>query len=264
MKVIIISILIVFAFSLKAQQDNDSTNTDRTDSLLLWANNTTKTLKKGRKEIGIFSPLKFGLKDSMEIAVHPIYFFIIPNIELKKFWKSFGGIDFATKHKFSYPTLLYKTISKNGTGGVLPATSTIPQMFKFNNSIMFGKTVNEYLTATINAGVDLTLSFGESNFPEIEYHILYPRTYSYNNLFTPYCGVDFTGKFFGNFYYDYEFTMFFMTNENKGSILENKFKFQWNISDKLAAKAGVLVVYGKYPYGFDSGVFPVFDLMYGF
>ena len=254
----------VFAFSLKAQK-NDSTNTAKTDtSIMLWSNNTTKTLKRGRKEVGIFSPLKFGLKDSLEVTVHPIFFFIIPNVEVKKFWKSFGQVDFATKHKFSYPTLLYQTISKRGVGGILPANSTIPQMFKFNNAIMLGVTVNEYFTATASIGLDLTLSFGESNFPEIEYHIIYPRTYSYNNLFTPYFDADFTGKFFGNFYYDYELTVFYMTNINKGNIMENKFKFQWNISDKFAAKAGVLVVYGEYPYGLDSGVFPIFDLMYGF
>lgn len=263
-KIIIIAIIYIFTFTVKAQENVDSINTSNFDTVMLWSNNTVKTLKKGRKEIGIFSPLKFGLKDSIEITVHPIYFLIIPNVEIKKYWKSFGIFELASKHKLSYPTLLYKTISRRGTGGVLPATADIPQMIKINNSLMLGKTINEYFTATISGGVDLTLSFSKGNFPEIEHHLVYPRTYSYNNLFTPYFAVNFTGKFFGNIYYDYDFTMFFMTNVNTGNILENKFKFQWNITDKFAAKAGVLVSYGKYPYGYDRGLFPVFDLMYGF
>ncbi len=260
---LIISIILLFTFTLKAQDSVNIKNSQK-DTVLLWSNNTAKTIKKGRKEIGLFAPLKIGLKDSMEISIHPIFFFIIPNIELKKYWTSFGIFDLASKHRFSYPTLLYNVISKRGIGGLLPSTSTIPQMFKFDNSILLGTTINEYITTTINVGVDLTLSFGESNFPDIEYHIIYPRTYSLNNLFTPYFGINFTGKFFANVYYEYKFTAFFMTNTNQGSILENKLKFQWNISNKFAISGGALLTYGQYPYGQDGGLFPVFDLMYGF
>ena len=262
-KTLIISIIIIFTFSVKSQEINDTTKTED-NTPMLWSNNTAKTLKRGRKEVGLFGPLKFGLKDSMELSVHPIFFFIIPNIELKKYWTSFGIFDLASKHKIVYPTLLYKVLSKEGIGGLLPATSTIPQMFKFNNSIIIGTTINEYITATVNAGVDLTISIGESNFPEIEYHLIYPRTYSFNNLFTPYFGVNLTGKLFKNVSYEYNFTAFILTNEYKGSILENKLKFQWNVSDKFAVKAGALLTYGEYPYGQDGGLFPVFDLMYGF
>jgi len=262
-RTIIIQIILVFTLSINAQEVNDSLKIDETP-YRLWSSNTTKTLQKGRKEIGLFGPLKFGLKDSMEISVHPLAFFIIPNVELKKYWTSFGVFDLASKHKFVYPTLLYNVISKEGIGGLLPATSTIPQMFTFNNNVMIGTTINEYLIITANVGLDLTLSFGDSNFPEIEYHIIYPRTYSYNNLFTPYLGINFTGKFFANIYYEYKFTAFFMTNNYEGSILENKLKFQWNISDKFAVKGGAILTYGEYPYGQDGKVFPVFDLMYGF
>ncbi len=260
---IIILIILVFTFTIKAQIDNDTLK-EQELPVILWSNNTAKTLKKGRKEVGIFSPLKFGLKDSMELSIHPLLFFIIPNIELKKYWTSFGIFDLASKHKISYPTLLYNVISKRGIGGILPETSIIPQMFKFNNAVIIGTTINEYLTTTVNVGLDLTLSFGESSFPEIEYHIIYPRTYSYNNLFTPYFGVNFTGIVFGKLFYEYNFTAFFMTNEYEGSILENKLKFQWNVSDKFAIKGGALLSYGQYPFGEGGGLFPVFDLMYGF
>lgn len=229
-----------------------------------WSDNSVKTIDKGRKEIGVFSPLKLGLKDSLEVTVHPIAFLLIPNIELKKYWKSFGFFELATKHKISYPTLLYNVISRNGVGGILPPTSDIPQMIKFNNAVMLGKTINEFITLTINSGIDLTLTFSEGDFPEIEYHIVYPRTYSYNNMFVPYLGANIIINTPKNITLTFDYTGFFLTKNNAGIISEFKTVAQWNINDKLAIKAGIFYTYGDYPYGKGSGLFPIIDLLYGF
>jgi len=231
---------------------------------LQWANSSTHTLKQGQKEIGLFSPLKIGMKNNMELTVFPVWFFILPNLELKKYWTEIKGIRIASTHKFSYPSLLYNMISKRGIAGILPETSKIPQMFKFNNNIMLGKDFSEHLSLTLTLGLDLCLSFGESDFPEIEYYLVYPRTYSYNNLLTPYISLDFTGKITGNFYYNYNSTVFFLTQEYNGWLTEQKLKIQWNFAENWAVKGGTLFTYGDYPYGKGKGWFPIVDIMYKF
>lgn len=230
---------------------------------LKWSNNTADVLEQGRKETGIFSPLKIGLKNSKELSVHPILFFIIPNVSLKKQWKSNEKYRFASLHKFTYPTMLYKMISTNGAGGILPDNSVIPQMFKFNNAALLS--VDKFnQTFTISLGADLCLSFGDEDFTYIEWHIVYPRTYSLNNTFTPYGSINVTGSIYKNFIYDYKFTSYYLSNVDKGFITENSLKIMWQKSDKFAIKAGAIYSYGMFPFGTDGGIYPTFDLMFGF
>ncbi len=228
-----------------------------------WSNNTADVLEQGRKEIGIFAPFKTGLKNNSEIAVHPILFFIIPNVTYKKQWKSTENYRFSSTHTFTYPTFLLKMLSRNGAGGILPATSTIPQLFKFNNTALFS--VDKFnQTFTFGAGFDFCLSAGDSDFPYIEWHIVYPRTYSLNNTFTPHAGIDITGALYKNFIYEYKLNAFFFTNVDKGMLTENQLKISWQKSDKFAAKIGAVYSYGTFPFGKDGGLYPVFDLMFGF
>ncbi|RLD53184.1 MAG: hypothetical protein DRI94_00735 [Bacteroidetes bacterium] len=228
-----------------------------------WSNNTADVLEQGRKEIGIFSPFKMGLKNNGELAVHPILFFIIPNATYKKQWKSTENYRLASKHTFTYPSFLLKTLSRSGVGGILPATSTIPQLFKLNNTALFS--IDKFnQTFTFSAGFDLCLSAGDSDFSYIEWHIVYPRTYSLNNTFTPHAGIDVTGNLYKKFIYEYKFNTFFLTNVDAGIITENQFKITWQKSDKFAVKAGAVYSYGTFPFGKDGGLYPMFDVMFGF
>ncbi len=230
---------------------------------LKWSNNTADVLEQGRKEMGIFSPYKRGLKNNSELAVNPVLFFIIPNATYKKQWKSTENYRFSSKHTFTYPTFLLKMLSRDGAGGILPATSTIPQLFKLNNTALFS--IDKFnQTFTLSAGFDLCLSAGDSDFSYIEWHIVYPRTYSLNNTFTPHAGIDATGTLYKNFIYEYKFNAFFLTNVDAGIITENQFKITWQKSDKFAVKAGAVYSYGTFPFGNDGGLYPMFDLMFGF
>lgn len=251
MKLKIFIIISIFAFSTSQAQT------------LKWSDNTADVLEQGRKEKGIFSPLKIGLKNSMELSTQPLLFFIIPNASLKKQWKTNESYRFSSLHKFTYPTMLYNMISTNGAGGILPKNSVIPQMFKINNAALLSlDKFNQ--TFTFSLGVDLSLNFGESDFTYIEWHIVYPRTYALNNTFTPYAGIDVTGVLYKNFIYDYKFTAYYLAQANPGLLTESTFKITWRQSDKFAVKAGAIYSYGKFPFGNDGGLYPVFDLMFGF
>ncbi len=248
MKKIVIGLVVwFFTFSAQAQ----------------WSSNGSQLLEKGRKEIGLFSPLKIGLKDSVELKIHPIYFFIIPHVGIKKYWKSFGEYNLMSKHHLAYPSLLYKVMARRGTGGVLPATSKIPQMIQFNNSVSIGRKFNANFEANVGVGIDMTFSIGkDKHFPEIEYFFAYPRTYSYNNFATPYFSLDLNGNLFNRFTYSYDFDAFFLTKAYKGSIMENRLKIQWNKSDRFAIRAGVMQTSGRFPYGKDNKIFPMVDVLF--
>ncbi|MCF6366552.1 MAG: hypothetical protein L3J35_10165 [Bacteroidales bacterium] len=229
---------------------------------LKWSDNTTNILEQGRKEMGLFSPFKMGLKNNTELSVQPLLFFVIPNAAIKKQWKN-GGVSVASVHKLTYPSILYNLLSREGTGGVLPNTSIVPPIFKFNNSLLVSKIFKEQ-TITLKVGFDFALAIGDSDFPDIEYHIVYPRVYSLNNMFTPHVGINFTGIFYNNFKYDYNLNSFIFINNNPGLVLEHNLKISWLKSDRFAVKAGVIYTHGNYPFGKGSGIFPVFDILIGF
>ena len=42
-------------------------------------------LKEGKRQIGVYQPLLYGMKNNVEVSTHPILFFIKPNFRLKKF-----------------------------------------------------------------------------------------------------------------------------------------------------------------------------------
>lgn len=248
---IILSLIIISTISISNAQT------------LKWSDNSADVLEQGRKEVGIFAPFKMGLKNNSEIAVHPILFFVIPNVSYKKQWKANDSYRFTSVHTFTYPTLLLKMFSRNGAGGILPATSTIPQLFKLNNTALLS--INKFNQKfTFSAGADLCLSAGTSDFTYIEWHIVYPRTYSLNNFLTPHAGIDITGSIYKNFVYEYKFNSFYLTQSYKGIIIENQLKIAWRKSDKFAVKAGAVHSYGTFPFGKDGGLFPMFDLMFGF
>ena len=228
-----------------------------------WADNSANVIEKGRKELGIFSPLAIGINDKTELTLHPIYFFVIPNLSVKHQWKHSDKLTISTMHKFTYPTFLMKLVARGGTGGLLPSTSKIPHLFKFNNAVLLSSEIKNQ-TLTFKAGVDLAFGAGESSFPVIEYHVLYPRTYSLHNMYMPYVGFDVTGNIYKKFAYDYNVNAFFLLKENKGMILEQEVKLMWQKSDNFAVKIGAIIEYGDYPFGKGFGALPVFDLMFAF
>ncbi|MCF6183340.1 MAG: hypothetical protein L3J56_01720 [Bacteroidales bacterium] len=248
---IFIFILIIFAINTSYAQTYS------------WSNGSADVLEQGRKEIGVFAPFKIGLKNSSELSVHPLLFFVIPNVTYKKQWKVTDNYRFASIHTLTYPTLLLKMLSRNGAGGILPATSTISQLFKLNNSALIS--IDKFgQTFTLSAGIDLCLSAGNSDFTYIEWPIVYPRTYSLNNTFTPHAGIDVTGNIYKKFVYEYKLNTFFLTQVDAGIITENQLNISWQKSDKFAVKLGAIYSYGEFPFGKEGRLYPMFDLMFGF
>ena len=44
---------------------------------------TAILLEKGKKEIGVFHPYRLGKTEEIELSIHPILGFIIPNFKMK-------------------------------------------------------------------------------------------------------------------------------------------------------------------------------------
>ena len=63
--------IVIFSISIGAAQE-------------IKLNNTSAILQKGEFEVGLFQPLRYGLRETIEISFHPLAALVIPNFTLKK------------------------------------------------------------------------------------------------------------------------------------------------------------------------------------
>ncbi len=232
----------------------------------IWHDGSAKTLPEGRIEVGLFQPLRYGLNETLELATFPLADILIPNITVKKFWKYYYGIDFASKHSLIIPTPLLNIIAREGAGGILPANSKIPFILVLNNQVISTYAFSPNLELTGKLGLSLAIVSGRKDFPTIDLPLVYNRTsvYHENNLFN--CGLDLRGILYKNIDFLIDYDHFFLPKDYADFCVEHKGLFIWKINRKFALSAGYKLVYSDYPSKKqrNTDVFPLIDFQMGF
>ena len=49
-----------------------------------WKSHSANILPKKRFEVGLFQPFRYGYSETLEYSTYPLWFFVMPNIDLKK------------------------------------------------------------------------------------------------------------------------------------------------------------------------------------
>ena len=101
-----------------------------------WSSHSAEIIEKGRWEIGLFQPLRYGYSNYSELSIHPGWFFLIPNIEIKESQKDFFGYKTASRYKLTYPTMLLNMLSGDGIGKAIAPEHEMPHMFSFSGSLI--------------------------------------------------------------------------------------------------------------------------------
>ena len=68
-----------------------------------WESRTAFTIEKGRKEIGLLSPLRIGLQNGSELVINK--FLLMPNISIKQGRPAFNQWSMAQRFQIEYPSL---------------------------------------------------------------------------------------------------------------------------------------------------------------
>jgi len=232
----------------------------------LWADDSPQTLKKGRKVWPLLGVKKMGAGKNMEWHIQPVFFFISPNLGLKKHWKTKdNGWSISSFHQINYPSIYLNLFSREGAGGVLPKDSQIPPMLSIKNEVLVG--INHQGSAiTFRAGLATAFKLGsaEKRFPDIDFPFLYNRTLGLNNSPNLYTGLNFNRDLRPKLNIEADFTAFSVGNEDNDFVFESQLIFFWKKSDRFGLKLGAAAAHGRYPYGNDFRMIPVFDVLFGF
>jgi len=237
-----------------------------------WNTGQADTIEKGRFEVGIFQPLRYGLTNDIELSTYPIMDFIMPNFSVKKNYIKNTKWSLSSEHFTSYPTLLIKMISKEGIAGLLPSTAKedIPQQIYTEHSIIFTYNLSKYFIITPKVSVSIPIIFNSyKKFPTIDMFLLYTRTAPFHGDFIYTLSLDIDGQIYKSLYYSIDFDYYnnlpinIYNSEGISSNYEHKFMLIWKNSPNFSIYAGYKLIYGNYPYGSQLNIVPLIDFAWG-
>jgi len=227
----------------------------------IWKAHSAHTLKQGRVEIGLFQPLRYGYNQFTEFSVHPGWFFLIPNFEIKESRIDFYKFKTASSYKVIYPTPLLNILAKEGIGGVIAPQHEMPSMFIFSGSLTGSRDLGG-VEISLNAGLDLGLVFGELNpTSTLDLPLVYHRLGVLYNGWGIHSGVDFQKDVKENFDILLDFDILALPGYKGVFSFENKMLLSWNKSEKFKLMAGYKFVAGEYPYGSDARILPYIPVL---
>lgn len=256
-------LMAVFVLSSSAQAENSVLRAP-------FAGHTAYVVGEDNFEIGVFGALRYGLTENVELSTHPLFLFVIPNVAAKVAWWSGENSQFSSRHTLVYPTLLLNLVSREGTGGILPPTTEVPQVFALSNDALFSHQISEHHTMTWRLGVTVAPHFGggttgATQFPTIDVPLVYARTAAYHSIGSGVAGLAVDGPIWGPFSFVVDADVFVMPGMDVGKFaVEQGTTLRWNPSGSWIVQAGYRLVVGSYPFGMQTDIFPVLDVQWAF
>ena len=239
----------------------------------LWSQGNARLEPHKQFTKSIFLPLTYTLIPKLELSAYPLAMAYYPNLALKKFWVETqeGRLLIASRHQLSYPSMLQEQANNPEWFGVLPTYDQPAPMLEMTNEVLISKWLRDKSSCefanfllTWRLGFKKAFGAGAAQLHTLDYPVLFSRTYTFQNEWLWYTGLDLDAHITGSldFAIDAEFYSAgldtdYYSAEHKGLLLYH-FNANWKIM------SGYKMVYGTYPWGPQFNVFPLFDLIYHF
>jgi len=241
----------------------------------IWNSHSAHVLPVKRWEMGMFQPLRYGYSENMEYSTHPLWYFIMPNIAFKQAQGTFGNFAIARKLGLFYPTPILNMVAKEGVGGLIDPTITMPPMLGISATMLFTRlNSKKNMELTFNIGLDYGASLGEvDQRSNIDLPLIYHRLGIFYNTWGLHTGMDIERYLTKKIHVLIDFDLRLLpgivdaqTDPDFDKLLgeyslENKLLLIWNKSERFRILTGYKFVNGKYPYGTDMRILPYIPKM---
>jgi hypothetical protein len=230
----------------------------------LFSSPSAQVLLKGRKEIGLFQPLRIGLTDQVEFSTHPLTDLLMPNASVKWYHGKWGDIDFATRHSAYMPTWLLRTIGKKGIGGIISPEFEIPYKLAANNEILLSRQITTSMQATLKIGFAIGLKSGKlDERTTIDLPFVFPRMSIFYHGFTAHSGTSILTHMGGRWQTQFDADVFFCPASDEKFSFEQKLLLARPLARHWQVCGGYKLGYAEYPFGTQWNMLPLLDLQYG-
>lgn len=228
-----------------------------------WSSGAAHTLPKGRWEVGLFQPLRYGQTDRLEWSTHPIMNLVIPNLSVKIAHGDRAGWQLATRYQLHYPTPLLRLVSREGTGGLIAPDLDIPAILFLRSELLLTRTLGPSLQLTAKGGAALVVKSGAMDErATIDLPIIFPRMAAYRQGYQVNLGLDLLGKLFGRWGYGADMDIFLTPGFDQPFAFEHKGLALWRKSDRFQLLLGYMLTFGGYPFGDQWHLLPLLDLQW--
>lgn len=234
-------------------------------SVRVWSSDTALTIAKNRVEFGLFQAVHWGVTDELELAAHPLLEVVLPHVEGKIRWLRRGRVTISTWHRLSYPTLLFQTVSREGTLGLLPANSDVPVAIALDTAFLVtisSPADSTHLTLELGLSVAPRLSGGDEVV--LDFPFLYSRFAAVSTNGSTYAGLAMTTLLHRNFSLSADVRLTTVSVVPHGFVVEEGASLTWNPTTHFGLSVGCRVAHGRYPVGARSHVLPTIDVEFGF
>lgn len=234
-----------------------------------WSGPSALTLPEGRVELGLLAVSRYGLSDRVELAVHPIWFFALPHAEAKFRYFERPRLALAARARLSYPSIFLGLVSREGSGGLLPATSEPPVALMFETDAVVTGEVHAGALASFALGFAVAphASFTQAELPLLDFPFLYPRFAALYSPIVPRAQLNLESALLLGFHLDLEFRGYLMPSlPYVGTTLafEQALSLEYRFGERAAVSLGVRIGEAEYPIGPRVHLLPYADVRVGF
>lgn len=217
-------------------------------------------LEDGNGEIGLFQPLRLVYSKNIELSLHPILMFTMPNLSIKIRHEKYG---ITSRHEFIYPTPLMRFFQKQGKFGLITSVADVgkaPHIFAFQNEIFKSISLDKTLF-TLKGG--FTFAIVSEKLDErlsVDLPLIYPGMGEFFNGYKLNFGIDARHHFSKQFNVLLDGDAVIIPTEDIfwGTKLLSEYQFNNHYRILLGCK----LTYGIYPFGNQARLFPLFDIIY--
>lgn len=228
-------------------------------------------LEKGKWEVGLFSPVKYGVGAGREVSVLKLSSLKMPNLSFKQHWYYIGDWNVSSRHSIYYPTPLLKWLQSPlgmELGGpdmfaLISPEFDIPQMISIWNGGEAVRQINEgvFFTASFNLGI----AFGSKDLAQestIDLPLIFPRLAVYYADYVLKMGTALYSKLNKKWAYKVSGDIFLMPGAPGELAFEHTGQFEWKRHSGFRVLAGYKLIYGEYPFGGQAHLLPAVDLIW--
>ncbi len=233
-----------------------------------WTVGTAATLPQGTFQTGIFMPLRYGYKHDLEIWGHPLWFFVMPNANIKKRWYRSSEAEWivSSNHGFSIPTLLLNKSNEKFPKYFETDTIKYPFLFTIKNELVITHLLDKGTTCsppnyllTVKLGLKYTVN-GNDTTPTINQPMLYTESMMYRYGWLWYVGADL--EVHSNTFWDYSVDINFEKAKD-AFMLKHKALFVYPFRENFIFAGGYQFVFSPNPAS-NVGLYPIADIVYKF
>lgn len=226
----------------------------------LFFSNTAYTQPARQGGFALLHTSRYGLSKRLELGFHPILIFLSPDLELK--WKQIENSRYTLSsfHAINYPSPLLRTLQISGAGGFVSPEFSIPDMFAFQNGLLWSSTFSQQHTITGKLLFEFSVhTAGLDERTTIDLPLVFPRSAVYYKSYGFITSASIEGKLIGRFSYFATTDAYFFPRDGLDFFNETTMCLVWQTGKKFLLLAGGELTYGDYPFGKQWHLLPVVD-----